>query len=332
MAAQLLRPSVLDEGLRSELFLSGLRRTGKATFVLSDLVPALQEAGAVVIYVDLWSDVRSDPAILVHEAIRAGTDVVLIVDEVQQAITTEEGHRTLLALKAARDAINPRPDTPGRFLFVGTGSHRALVSELTSRRNQAFAGATSVAYPVLEGDHVDHLLARLDPGGAVEAARTPSREVAVEAFATLGHRPEELLRALRLLRRELPPGGDPDAHLLVIAAALRTSAVDVEPAKVDGLGALAAAIFERVASGEGGGRGLFSAAAASGFSTRLGREVRIEEVQPLVNELVAANLIMRRGHGHYDITDPFVRRIWCEREALAGRAPEPSPDDSRHDA
>ncbi|MCP1514008.1 putative AAA+ superfamily ATPase [Pseudomonas rhodesiae] len=31
MANQLLNPGVLDEGLRSGLFLSGLRRTGKTT-------------------------------------------------------------------------------------------------------------------------------------------------------------------------------------------------------------------------------------------------------------------------------------------------------------
>jgi len=52
MANQLLNPGVLDEGLRSGLFLSGLRRTGKTTFLRNDLIPALEEAGALVIYVD----------------------------------------------------------------------------------------------------------------------------------------------------------------------------------------------------------------------------------------------------------------------------------------
>jgi hypothetical protein len=65
---------------------------------------------------------------------------------------SEDGKQMLLALKFARDAINPRPNTPGRFIFIGTGSHRALVSELTARRNQAFTGATSLPYPVLNDD------------------------------------------------------------------------------------------------------------------------------------------------------------------------------------
>ena len=70
MAKQLLNPGVLDEGLRSGLFLSGLRRTGKTTFLLNDLIPALEEAGALVIYVDLWSDTQTNPAVLVLAAVK----------------------------------------------------------------------------------------------------------------------------------------------------------------------------------------------------------------------------------------------------------------------
>lgn len=69
---------------------------------------------------------------------QAKTDLVLIIDEVQHAIPSDDGNQLLLALKAARDAINPRPNTPGYFLFIGTGSHRAQVSEMTAKRNQAF--------------------------------------------------------------------------------------------------------------------------------------------------------------------------------------------------
>lgn len=51
------------------LFLAGPRRTGKSTFLQSDLRPALQAAGAVVVYVDLWADARRDPGALIAEAI-----------------------------------------------------------------------------------------------------------------------------------------------------------------------------------------------------------------------------------------------------------------------
>jgi hypothetical protein len=370
MAQQLLNPGVLDEGLRSGLFISGVRRTGKTTFLLADLMPALEEAGALVIYVDLWSNTQTNPAALVHAAIRralqqlqspagavaerlkrlrnaevavagfkfgfkvesvgteggttlaeafaqvvdqARTDIVLIVDEVQHAITSDEGNQMLLALKAARDAINPRPGTPGHFLFIGTGSHRALVSELTARRNQAFAGATSIPYPVLDEDYVQYLLARLRAEGL---AQQPSLGVATQAFRTLGARPEEMLRALRELRSLMPAGGDPDAFLPVIAGTLRSTAADVELMKVEQLGVLATAVFERVAGANGDTKGLFSAEALAGYGAVVGREVRPDEVQAVLNELLAANVVMRRGHGLYGLTDPFVQEIWRERKAL----------------
>lgn len=369
LAGRLLHPGVLDEGLRSGLFLSGLRRTGKTTFLRTDLVPELEAQGAVVIYVDLWSDTRVSPAQLVQAAVRrtldelatpaspllarlrrirgqdpggmgfrfgfqleqlgqssgatlaqaftevvdqARGDVVLIVDEVQQAITTEEGNQMLLALKAARDAINPRPATPGHFLLLGTGSHRALVSELTARRNQAFAGATSLPYPVLDQDYVSHVLQRLRETGV---RQLPSQETAWSAFQTLGHRPEEFLRALGQLQASSSTGSglEPDQLMPVIAATLRGSAADLELQKVEQIGGLALAIFDRVAQAEGQARGIFSAEAAAAYGEVIGREVRVEEIQPVVNDLLAANVLMRLGHGLYGVTDPFVQDIWRER-------------------
>ncbi len=51
------------------LFLAAPRRTGKSTFLQGDLRPALQAAGVVVVYVDLWADARRDPGALIAEAI-----------------------------------------------------------------------------------------------------------------------------------------------------------------------------------------------------------------------------------------------------------------------
>lgn len=370
IARQLLHPGVLDEGLRSGLFISGQRRTGKTTFLQRDLIPALEEHGALVIYVDLWSDTKANPAQLVRRAIirtlqdlqdpasallgrlgrvkqlelaagvfkfgfklesigepggatlsqvvrelveQAKRDVVLVVDEVQQAISTDEGNELLLALKAARDAVNPRPDTPGHFIFLGTGSHRALVSELTTRRTQAFNGATSIPYPVLEADYVDYLLGRLREAGA---PHFPSRAAVIDAFKSLGQRPEELLRALRQLQIAKPTVENIDGTLAIVAMTLRSAAADIELSKVEQLGALASAVFERIASVDGDATGIFSSEAATDYSRVVGRDVKVEEIQPIVNELMACNLVMRRGHGHYSIADPFVQETWREKQAM----------------
>lgn len=70
MAEQLLKPTALQLQVRSGVFLSGIRRIGKTTFLRQDLIPVLESMGALVIYVDLWADRSKSPASLVHEAVR----------------------------------------------------------------------------------------------------------------------------------------------------------------------------------------------------------------------------------------------------------------------
>lgn len=366
MAQQLLRPSFLDTSLRSGLFLSGQRRVGKTTFLATDLIPALEALGAIVVYVDLWSQPQANPADLVHEAIRktlkelqipgssilkrlkevtnleagaagfkfgfkladvgkddgvslaqafqelidqAKTDVVLIVDEVQHALGSADGDHLLHALKAARDATNTRPGTPGHFLFIGTGSHRARVQELTLKGNQAFNGAVTNEFPVLGRDFIDYVLAQVGPQ---LGAMLPSAEVTEAAFRSMGSRPEELMKALNVLR-SLPPDALPDEHLPTIAQSLGAAAADVELQKVEAMGPLAEAVFSRICSIGGDVKGVFTGEALKAYAAQIGREVTAQEVQGIIGAMTSANLLMRVKHGHYGVTDPFVEKAWMNR-------------------
>lgn len=369
IAKALLTPGVLDQRLRSGLFMSGLRRIGKTTFLLNDLIPALEERGAIVIYLDLWSESGRRPDEMIKEAVKAklrelqtpgsatlealkriggieagfagfklgikidqvgerGGDtlakalkkvvdstkasVVMIIDEVQHAVTADEGGG-LKELKAARDAINLSPKTPGYFLLVGTGSHRALVAEMTARRNQAFQGAASEAFPTLDEGYVKFLLTQLGK----EWRGKPSQAVALQAFEMLGGRPEEFLKTLAAVKAAVLRGdGKADALLPIYARAQRAAAGDAELRKLDSLGPLAGAVFGRIASEVGEAKGLFAEAAVKAYGVALGRQVKAEEVQQAVHDLMGENLVMRRGHGTYLVTDPFVQEVWREQEGV----------------
>lgn len=65
---------IMDDPAHPGLFLAAPRRTGKTTFMKEDLAPALREAGAEVIYVDLWADKKEDPATLINRAIQGAVD------------------------------------------------------------------------------------------------------------------------------------------------------------------------------------------------------------------------------------------------------------------
>ena len=371
MSKQLLHPSALQLQVRSGVFLSGIRRIGKTTFLRQDLIPALEAMGALVVYVDLWVDRSKSPATLVYEAVRATlaqlaspgtglltrfkglnvgaagftfgfqvdtvgkeggvtlaqvftelvdkvqTSVVLIVDEVQQSLGTEEGSNLLYALKAARDAVNTRPGTPGYLLFLGTGSHKSFVTDMATRRSQPFAGAESTAYEPLGPEFVRWKCEQLQ---TIPGIKLPTENVMWEGFLALGQRPEELQNALIQLQTRPE---SPDMAFPIICATLASAAAEVELATLDNLGALAQVIFDRIAQGsEAGESRLFSAQALGCYAEQLGMAVDPPQVQNMMDRMISANLIHRLSHGVYAVSDPFVRQVWRQRKAL--EIPRPS--------
>jgi hypothetical protein len=365
LAQQLLKPTALQVQVRSGVFLSGIRRIGKTTFLRHDLIPALESMGALVIYVDLWADRSKSPATLVYEVVRkilsdlvapgtqllerfkgmnvgaAGftfgfqvnavgkpegatlsdvltelvdkvkTNVVFILDEVQQALGTEEGNNLLFALKAARDAVNTRPSTPGYLLFVGTGSHKSLVADMATRRSQPFAGAVSTEYEPLGADFVRWKYEAL---AQMIGIKLPSQDVMYQGFYTVGQRPEELQNALVLLQSRPE---EPNMAFPIICTTLAAAASDVEIATIETMGDLASVIFDRIVHGsESGESRLFSAEAISNYSEQIGMAVDAPQVQNMLDRMIAANLIHRQSHGVYAVADPFVRQSWRQRKLM----------------
>ncbi|OZI38101.1 hypothetical protein CAL29_07090 [Bordetella genomosp. 10] len=58
--------AALDSGIVSSLTIFAPRRTGKTAFLRHDLTPAAQEAGYLVVYVDLWQTRQTPGAALLH--------------------------------------------------------------------------------------------------------------------------------------------------------------------------------------------------------------------------------------------------------------------------
>lgn len=235
MSASLLNPHS-GSASSSGLFLAAPRRTGKSTFVREDLRPALEAAGALVVYADLWADRKADPGEVITAAVReavgkhdgvvlrlakaAGLDkvtvgglafsldkvglgaqvslsaalaalsdeikcpIVLIIDEAQHAITTDQGYDALFALKAARDELNSSSHHGLRI--VATGSNRDKLAMLRNSKDQAFFGAPLIAFPALDRPYIDWFCAHSGLQGALDP------EKVARLFKQAGHRPEIL--------------------------------------------------------------------------------------------------------------------------------------------
>jgi hypothetical protein len=77
---------------------------------------------------------------------------------------------------------------------------------------------------------------------------------------------------------------------------LRSQFINLELHKLDALGQLSTSIFKRVASAP------------------------VEEVQQALYALLDENLLMRVGHGTYDVVDSFIRENWTDARRTAERS------------
>ncbi|MRW88403.1 hypothetical protein GJ699_00195 [Duganella sp. FT80W] len=71
----------------------------------------------------------------------------MLIKDIDAWIGTEEGNRTLCALKACRDAVNLRGSRKGQFLVIGIGSSPKMAN-LTCDSAQAFFGAMLMGLPM----------------------------------------------------------------------------------------------------------------------------------------------------------------------------------------
>lgn len=168
------------------LFLAAPRRTGKSTFLQSDLRPALQAAGIEVVYVDLWADPRRDPGALIAEAIgralqprlgvvaRTARQAGLKTVKVAGALEVDTSRIGQIDGLTLADALRTLQQAAGRpvALIIDEAQH-ALTSEtgeaamtaLKSARDQLNQPGTVNLMLVMSGSDRDKLL-RLVLGGS----------------------------------------------------------------------------------------------------------------------------------------------------------------------
>ena len=168
------------------LFLAAPRRTGKSTFLQGDLRPALEAAGVVVVYVDLWADTRRDPGALIAEAIaralepqlglvartarRAGLDKVKLGG--LEVDTSKIGKTDGLTLTEALRLLQESAGQP-MALIIDEAQH-ALTSEageaamtaLKSARDQLNQPGLVNLMLVMSGSDRDKLLRLVNTAGA----------------------------------------------------------------------------------------------------------------------------------------------------------------------
>lgn len=209
------------------LFLAAPRRTGKSTFLQGDLLPALERAGVVVVYVDLWADTARDPGALIAAAIgralqphlgmvakaakKAGVEKVGLAGWLQ-VDTSKIGKLDGLTLV---DALKALHETAGKpvALIIDEAQH-ALTSEagenamsaLKSARDQMNRPGEVKLMLVMSGSDRDKLL-RL-----VNTAASPFYGSQIQRMPPLG--PDFIAFVAKLIEEQRPALRPVDAATL----------------------------------------------------------------------------------------------------------------------
>jgi hypothetical protein len=182
-----LRGQAVFGDAHNGLFLAAPRRTGKSTFLQADLKPALEAAGAVVAYVDLWADPRRDPGSLIADAIaRALAPRMGVVSRAAKATglesvtiagalkidVTKIGRIDGVTLPDALRALHEAAKAPVA-LIVDEAQHaltseagEATMSALKSARDQLNRPGEVNLMLVMSGSDRDRLLRLVNTNGA----------------------------------------------------------------------------------------------------------------------------------------------------------------------
>jgi hypothetical protein len=113
--------------------------------------------------------------------------IVLIIDEAQQTQASKLGESAMFALKAARDELNSSRHHGLRVIC--TGSNRAKLSLMTASKDQAFYGAQTAQFQMLDMGFVEWFC------DTIELPFTLKAVDVMPIFVAHGYRPEILLSA-----------------------------------------------------------------------------------------------------------------------------------------
>jgi hypothetical protein len=119
----------------------------------------------------------------------AGVPVLLIIDEAQEALTTEMGINAMFSIKSARDQINTAHKALDLMLVL-TGSNRDKLAQLIIKKNQPFFGSDVTSFPLLGRDYTDFFTVKVNE--SLASNNQFDEDSVWEAFQLTGHRPEIL--------------------------------------------------------------------------------------------------------------------------------------------
>ena len=251
-----------------------------------------------------------------HEAAKA--PVVLIIDEAQHALTSEDGEVVMAALKSARDQLN----APGKvnLMLVMSGSDRDKLLRLVNTNSAPFYGSQIQKMPELDQPFIDFV------ANLIEAqrpdVRPADRELLYASFGKFGHRPQFFMAALGDALSPLSSHAGRFEHA-VMAAAEQRQRDDEGQMESDylGLKPLERAVLWRLLE-QGQRFRPYDAEALRFYANKTGDKVTAAKAQNALESLRQHNppMVWKSARSEYAVDDAAMHR-WYQARVEAGTWP-----------
>lgn len=243
-----------------------------------------------------------------------GKIIVLVIDEAQHAITTDNGNDALFALKAARDELNSSRHHGLRV--VATGSNQDKLAMLRNSKDQAFFGAPLVKFPALGKDYVQWFCEQ------VHLPTSLSVDVVYELFTRASFRPEMLGAAADALRFDFELASEDAPARFSLAVEEQIEASNAEQLRVvHSLTPLQSAVL-RVMASNGTHYAPFETETLAAYQKMLdviapdsSTRADVPNVQQALTALQEKALVWRASRGVYAIEDASLRDL-LEQEGM----------------
>lgn len=252
----------------------------------------------------------------------AGKPIALIIDEAQQALSTQAGTAAMTALKSARDQMNIDSVV---LMIVMTGSDRDKLLRLVDGGGSApFKGTSIRHFPELGDDYVDFVACQVE--AAFPSFKPVDRAALSMVFKHIGCRPEIFMRilgeALPSLDRVYAPGERFEPVAMDLARAQRRKDEDQMSEMFLGLTPVEQAVLTRVLSRRNAKARPYDVDALAQYKSDLGVNVTTGQVQAAIESMRSATppILWRSAYAVY-APDDSAMYDWYARLLTHGAWP-----------
>ncbi|MFM9270868.1 AAA family ATPase [Halomonas elongata] len=274
-------------------------------------------------WVQFDANPTEDGAASLPEALRllieaGGKPVALVIDEAQQAVTTEAGNTLMAALKSARDQLNT-PDHI-QLMLVMSGSDRDKLLRLVNSHAAPFYGSQIQQMPLLGKDFIEHIADLIE---RQQPAQAPvDTEMLLQAFTAYGFRPQLFMEALGQAMSPLATDGDRFEQRLLSLAQARQRDVEQDMASdYLGLDPLQQAVLWRMLE-MGEGFRPYNAESRAFYRRITGKPISAQQAQRALESLRERTppLAWKSSRGEYAVEDATMTK-WFRALVDEGRWP-----------